>query len=124
MKQISGDFLNYVLAGEHPAGSNDDVAVWLDDDNTLYLLVANTNWNYAGLSRKDLDSTEWESVVFVQSNQQEHVDALSFCDVSDVNNYCEGYYEGDDIAVCDSLDIAQLCVDYPERMRDYFMQWE
>jgi hypothetical protein len=126
MKQISGEFLEFVLSSQNPAGSCDNVTVWLDeDDNMIYMLIANTSLNYAGLNRIRMCDNSWTDIIFVQSNQHEHVEALSFCEIAgDFDSYCEGYCDGDDIAVCDSLDIAQLCVDYPEQMREYFRQWE
>jgi hypothetical protein len=124
MKQVSGEFLDYVLSCNSPAGSDDSVTVWVDN-NVLYMLIANTSLNYAGLVSIEMCDNAWTNIIFVQANQQEHVEALAFCEiVGDFDSYCEGYCEGDDIAVCDNLDIAQLCVDFPESMREYFMQWE
>jgi hypothetical protein len=126
MKQIRGEFLEFVLSSQNPAGSNDNVVVWVSDDNVLYMLSANTSLNYAGLSRKKDLRSSWESVLFVQSNQQEHVAALNWCYIIGSETvYAEELIMSEDgEETCESLDIAQLCVDHPESMRDYFMQWE
>jgi hypothetical protein len=123
MKRISGEFLDYVLSSNSPAGSDDSVIVWVDN-NVLYMLVANTSLNYAGLSSIEMCDRSWTDIIFVQSDQHHHAEALSFCKVKNKADYSEGYECDRYIYTCNSLDIAQLCVDYPKQMREYFRQWE
>ena len=107
---------------EFLAGSNDDIEMWIDSDRVVWLLSCNTNLNYAGLSCIEAYDKTWASVIFVQANQHEHADALDYCEIDsdERSNYWEIDEDTGEIA---SVDIALLCREYPEQMRDYFLQW-